>query len=468
MRIKQLDLFRAAAILLVIVYHYGPPMPRLPLGAERLFAPVFHRGWMGVDLFFVISGFLIAGLLFTEFKSRGEIDVKRFFVRRGLKIYPAFYVLLFATVVVGWTLGRPFSRAGFLCELVFFQNYGPGLWVHTWSLGVEEQFYLTLPFALCLLASLTGGLPRLYRRRFLLIAVIAVVIALPAVVVSRLGLAQEKVLFSLTAGAAAFWLLAAWGILMSYLTRRGAQEERARNPFRLLPHSFVFVAVLCLALRAVTAFELTPWESKSHSFPSHLHMDSLMFGVLLSYFHHFEGERLKRFVERRSRTMTIVLLLMTASLFAFDIEKSLFFQVFGFTLLYVLFGGLLLLSLYSRSERAQKNRVLSFTARVGLYSYSIYLWHVPLVTWVFEPLIRPNPGPLEYFAGLAAYTVSSVVVGILMAKLIEQPVLHFRDRFFPSNTKRPPVDMRSAGETHEGDDSSPAVLLQQPASSSRL
>src|SRR5829696_1301944 len=105
MRIKQLDLFRTAAILLVIAYHYGPAVPPLPLGLERLLGAVVHRGWMGVDLFFVISGFLIAGLLFSEFKSHGEIDLKRFFIRRGLKIYPAFYVLIFATVAVNWLLG---------------------------------------------------------------------------------------------------------------------------------------------------------------------------------------------------------------------------------------------------------------------------------------------------------------------------------------------------------------------------
>ena len=57
-------------------------------GESRFFSRV---GWTGVDLFFVLSGFLISGLLFSEYKKRHAIDFKRFFIRRGLKIYPAFY-----------------------------------------------------------------------------------------------------------------------------------------------------------------------------------------------------------------------------------------------------------------------------------------------------------------------------------------------------------------------------------------
>jgi peptidoglycan/LPS O-acetylase OafA/YrhL len=54
-----------------------------------------HHGWIGVDLFFVLSGFLISGLLFNEYKARSSISFKRFFIRRGLKIYPAFYLFFY-------------------------------------------------------------------------------------------------------------------------------------------------------------------------------------------------------------------------------------------------------------------------------------------------------------------------------------------------------------------------------------
>jgi len=77
MRIKGLDFLRGIAILLVLFRHN-------PLG-NNIF---YHFGWLGVDLFFVLSGFLVSGLLFTEYKKRGEVRIKRFLIRRGFKIYP--------------------------------------------------------------------------------------------------------------------------------------------------------------------------------------------------------------------------------------------------------------------------------------------------------------------------------------------------------------------------------------------
>ena len=59
-------------------------------------------GWIGVDLFFVLSGFLISGLLFSEYKKRGAISFKTFFIRRGFKIYPAFYVFLLLTGLLAY------------------------------------------------------------------------------------------------------------------------------------------------------------------------------------------------------------------------------------------------------------------------------------------------------------------------------------------------------------------------------
>jgi len=115
-------------------------------------------GWVGVDLFFVLSGFLIAGLLFREYERYGQIDFRRFFVRRGLKIYPAFYVFFLVTVVVRWLLEEPLFRRALASEALFLQNYGGAtLWGHTWSLAVEEHFYFLLPIFLFLLTRCARG-----------------------------------------------------------------------------------------------------------------------------------------------------------------------------------------------------------------------------------------------------------------------------------------------------------------------
>ncbi len=152
-RLLSLDVLRTASLLLVLGRHTAEiPRLREPFGA--LMTALHCGGWIGVDLFFVLSGFLVSGLLFQEHARSGAMRWGRFLVRRGFKIYPAFYAMiglsLFAFGRRGTLLAKPA-----LAELFFFQNYTPGLWLHTWSLAVEEHFYLLLP--LLLLALLRFG-----------------------------------------------------------------------------------------------------------------------------------------------------------------------------------------------------------------------------------------------------------------------------------------------------------------------
>lgn len=134
-RNPSLDVLRGIAVLLVIFCHY-PIMGFM------------NAGRIGVDLFFVLSGFLISGLLFSEVQQRGSISVGRFLLRRGFKIYPPFYAFLLLTLLLNPSLGK-FA----LTNAVFLQNFFPSatVWNHTWSLAVEEHFYLILPFALVIL-----------------------------------------------------------------------------------------------------------------------------------------------------------------------------------------------------------------------------------------------------------------------------------------------------------------------------
>src|SRR5690348_5392426 len=92
-RSLQLDCLRGVAILLVIFTHQV--MPYQGAGVLRGVAGLLHRfGWTGVDLFFVLSGFLISGLLFRELQRDGRLRVGRFLIRRGMKIWPAYFVYL--------------------------------------------------------------------------------------------------------------------------------------------------------------------------------------------------------------------------------------------------------------------------------------------------------------------------------------------------------------------------------------
>src|SRR6478672_2080696 len=93
-RLPQIDLLRAVAVLLVIGNHSAICPPEISVFLNKITTVWNRGGWTGVDLFFVLSGFLVSGLLFDEYRKSGGIDFKRFLIRRGLKIYPAFWLML--------------------------------------------------------------------------------------------------------------------------------------------------------------------------------------------------------------------------------------------------------------------------------------------------------------------------------------------------------------------------------------
>ncbi|MEZ6183806.1 MAG: acyltransferase [Planctomycetota bacterium] len=154
-RLASLDVLRALAILLVLGRHWpavGTPVP------SWLFQTWKRGGWVGVDLFFVLSGFLIGGLFFREHARHGRLDPVRFLIRRGFKIYPGYYALLAFSVVTG-VANAPVTVRSTLCEAFYLQNYYGGHWHHTWSLAVEEHFYLLLPALLLVLLRRRSGVP---------------------------------------------------------------------------------------------------------------------------------------------------------------------------------------------------------------------------------------------------------------------------------------------------------------------
>ncbi len=151
-----LDLLRLVAVLVVIWHHQlGEEAVKSCLGLWQF---TTRGGWVGVDLFFVLSGYLVGGLLFQEQVRFGSVDWRRFLIRRGLKIYPAFYVLLAVLLVPELQSGAPRIRK-ILGELFFLQNYLGGLRDHTWSLAVEEHFYLLLTALVVWLAWRKPGQP---------------------------------------------------------------------------------------------------------------------------------------------------------------------------------------------------------------------------------------------------------------------------------------------------------------------
>lgn len=145
-----LDGIRCLAIAAVI-WHHTPDR-------ELLGVPILGRGYLGVDLFFVLSGFLITTILIREEKKTGTISLRNFYARRSLRIFPLYYAFLFALAVWSWFTDRAeFNEYSnvlpyYLFYLTNFVERGSRIFFeHGWSLAVEEQFYLVWPTMIKLL-----------------------------------------------------------------------------------------------------------------------------------------------------------------------------------------------------------------------------------------------------------------------------------------------------------------------------
>jgi peptidoglycan/LPS O-acetylase OafA/YrhL len=382
-RLIPIDFLRAVAVFVVMFRHIAlgkdnaglvglvARLEATPVDLAHLHLLVIRSlygcGWAGVDLFFVLSGYLVSGLLFREYLKHQDLRVGRFLFRRGLKIYPAFYVFL-AIGALGMAVAhanRPF--VAWLCEALFIQNYGANIWGHTWSLAVEEHFYIAL------------------------------------------------------------------ALLLYGLAKRGGP-----NPFRALPWIFVAVTLSVTTARVLTAIAHPVLDHKTHYFPTHLRVDALFFGVLLSYLQHFAPQRLA-FVKTHGRAVVLVSALLVAPTLFFN-QLSMPMYVVFLPALYVGCGGLLLSAIASaRFTQAPFTYVTRPMAFVGVHSYSIYLWHaavlvigVPLVARVLR---AAHLGPMDWLGEATVYVVGCIVVGIGMAKLIELPVLRVRDRTMPDRAR---------------------------------
>lgn len=144
-----LDGLRAFAVAGVVWHHAGTQFDWLP---------ITRHGFLGVDLFFVLSGFLITTLLLREQELRGRISLKCFYIRRTLRIFPLYYAVLIGLTAYFALEGEGSSqRAAFFAELPFHATYLSN-WIDshtmlsiTWSLSTEEQFYLVSPMLLLVL-----------------------------------------------------------------------------------------------------------------------------------------------------------------------------------------------------------------------------------------------------------------------------------------------------------------------------
>ena len=230
---RDIDGLRAVAVLAVVLFHFG--------------VPGVTGGFVGVDVFFVISGFLITSIIWRE-RQAGHFSFVDFWARRARRILPALFVMMAATLAVGWFLLAPKDyeelgrsvhyQAIFTSNLLFSRQHGyfeaasdikPLL--HTWSLAVEEQFYIIFPLLLTLLVS------RLKHWRLALFAILLVSFGMSVWAVSH---APQKAFFLLHMRA---WELLAGAMLAVMPLRDWRASPALAQGVSLLSMALILIAV---------------------------------------------------------------------------------------------------------------------------------------------------------------------------------------------------------------------------------
>jgi peptidoglycan/LPS O-acetylase OafA/YrhL len=224
--IPALDGLRGIAVLTVMWLHFVFLIPRT--GGERLFWHLSETGWIGVDLFFVLSGFLITGILYDA--KGGPHYFRNFYMRRSLRIFPLYYaflILIFAVIPLLRSsadhVGKQVWMWTYLSNVLFARVGWEGMPAHTthlWSLAIEEQFYLLWP----LLVWLANG------RRLIQLCVGSIVVAFATRLVLHFVFANDVAAYALM--PARIDALAAGGLLAVLVRDREGARLAARylNP----------------------------------------------------------------------------------------------------------------------------------------------------------------------------------------------------------------------------------------------
>jgi peptidoglycan/LPS O-acetylase OafA/YrhL len=364
-KIAGLDHLRALAITLVFLFHY------------RLFDhpawidTIGSFGWTGVDLFFVLSGYLIASQVFGSIQ-RGTFSLREFFIKRSFRILPAYWFVLALYFLIPsfreWESLSPSWKF-----LTFTQNFGLDLryyrtFSHAWSLCIEEQFYLLLPLTVMLLVYLKTG-----RKSILLIAGLF-----------ALGFALR---------------ITSWNVFVKPTMNTGA--------FGLQWYKWIY-------------------------YPSYNRLDGLLAGVCIAGLtRYFRGAAL--FVEKNANVLLAGgTLIISCAWFLCTDQMSFSASVFAYPLIAAAFG---LMVASATSARSILNKVASrITSSIATISYSIYLMHkaaIHLAHVSFAKLDIAPDGTLMFLLS----TIVSVAGAIGLHYCVEKPFLRLRKKVLAKRKK---------------------------------
>lgn len=339
--IASFDGLRALAIIGVVGFHGG--------------WPGFAGGGFGVDLFFVLSGFLITWLLLKERHRKGTISIKAFYFRRVLRIVPAYIVflsgyallcLLFFHDLTPRLTVSTLAAATYTTNIFYSWFDWPVLQAHTWSLSMEEQFYLLFP-------ALFALLPRSTAMR----AIVALLVFAP--------LWRTQLYFS----------------------------SEITNMYRI-------------------------------SYGPDTRYDSILWGCFLAFI--YTSDRLREALERFGIRRLFISGLVLVGLSVIGALES---QAFKFTIGYsgMALGFCLILWYFLHAEESFIARLLSQKPIIfiGTLSYSIYLWHAPMLGLANRVRFRLDPSFAEIGAQVF-YVSASLITALVSYYVVERPFLRLK------------------------------------------
>jgi peptidoglycan/LPS O-acetylase OafA/YrhL len=358
-RFAGLDHLRALAITVVFVFHYN--LFGHPAGLSNFCS----WGWTGVDLFFVLSGFLIGGQLFAKIARDQQISYGEFYFKRSLRILPAYFAVLALYVIFPGFKER--SELPPLWRMITFtQNLGldaskEGAFSHAWSLCIEEQFYLIFPL---------------------------LIIALTAIKAHKKAVLLIPALF-LFGFAIRTWI---WYDVLPH-----------QPSFGVAYYSFIY-------------------------YPTWSRLDGLLAGVSLAAFYYFKPDAWRKLTAKGNRILVIGLALLAGAwlLSHGDRQYQLSGAIFGYPAIAIaygvlVFGGLSPTSILYRYS----SRITRFIATL---SYSIYLTHKELIHLTHE-FLTPRGIDNDSYTSFFLCTVVCLLGGWLLHLIVEKPFLRLRDRW---------------------------------------
>ena len=368
------DILRALAILLVMLLHLPAEATPLPLVGIRPY------GWLGVDIFFVLSGFLIGTQLMTEAARRDSVDFKSFYLRRALRILPAFFAVLAVYTFIPSLRDTPTMQSGwrFLTSTLNFglDPRSGGAFTEAWSLSAAAHFYLVLPVLVLLL-----------KRRA---TIVSVAVLAATIVIAGMGL------------------------------RFTIWQSQVGVPAEAYEYSQAFAAYI-----------------RDVYYPTYNRLDGVVFGVVLAAVRLFRPLLWERYMPPYI-ALVIGSMFATAALMIFS-GRGPFAETNLPLMLQPLPGAVVGFPLFSAGVALLLGALLDLQPKIGRWhlpavtgiatlSYSLYLTHKGVYNLDRMVFGREN---LQGLSGFVIYFATCFIVAVALWFLVEKSFLHLRDHLVP-------------------------------------